>query len=258
MTSHIRALIVDDEPLARRGVALRLQDQPDIALVGECENGEEAIGAITRLQPDLVFLDVQMPGVDGIEVLRALPKESVRQVVFLTAYEEYALAAFELEAVDYLLKPIDDERFSAALARVRRQLALEEHEALYSRLEKLLALDQERKQEGPVRRFTIRTGNQVAFVHAADIDWIEAVGDYAGLHVGNKTHLIRESLHSLEGRLDRDHFVRVHRSAIIQLDRITKMEALTNKDCLLTLRDGTSLRVSRTYSKSLHDLLRNG
>lgn len=253
----IRVLIVDDEPLARRGVAIRLAEHPDMALIGECENGEEAIRAIPRLKPDLIFLDIQMPGISGLEVLQSLPQESLPSVIFLTAYDEYALAAFEIQAIDYLLKPIDDDRFLVSLDRARRRLALEQQEVLYSRMEKLFELHAERNRSGPVKRFAIRTGQQVAFVPAEAIDWIEAVGDYAGLHVGKKTHLLREPLNSLEERLDESQFLRIHRSAIVQLDRIVRVEPLPNRDCRLILRDGTALRVSRTYSKPLRDLLRN-
>ena len=251
----IKVLIVDDEPLARRGVALRLRDHPDMTVVGEATNGQEAIQSITSLQPDLVFLDVQMPGIGGLDVLRSLPPRSVPCIIFLTAYDEYALAAFEVQALDYLLKPIDGERFAASLDRARRVLTLERQELLHDRLQKLL--DQHAERNGAVQQFAIRTGNHVAFIRTEQIDWIEALGDYAGLHVSGKRHLLRESLHSLETRLDRTRFLRIHRSAIVQLDRITRLDSSANRDCHLTLRDGRALRVSRTYSKALRDSLRN-
>lgn len=254
---NVRVLIVDDEPLARRGVSLRLAEHPDITVIGECSSGEEAVKAILAHKPDLVFLDIQMPGMCGIDVLRVLPAGSVPCIIFLTAYDEYALAAFEVQALDYLLKPIDNVRFLVSLERARRLLALKQQDALHSRFEKLLELHADRNDSGPSKRFAIRNGNQVTFVQSSEIDWIEAVGDYAGLHVGKKMHLLREPLHLLETRLDRSEFLRIHRSSIVKLDRITRIEPLANRDCRLTLSDGTHLRVSRTYSKPLHDLLRN-
>lgn len=254
---NVRVLIVDDEPLARRGVTLRLAEHPDMTVIGECSSGEEAIREILAQRPDLVFLDIQMPGMCGIEVLRALPAGTIPCIIFLTAYDEYALAAFEVQALDYLLKPIDNVRFLISLERARRLLALKQQDALHSRFEKLLELHAERNETGPSKRFAIRNGNQVVFVQSSEIDWIEAVGDYAGLHVAKKMHLLREPLHQLEGRLDRSEFMRIHRSSIVKLDRITRIEPLANRDCRLTLHDGTQLRVSRTYSKPLHDLLRN-
>lgn len=253
-----RVLIVDDEELARRGVAIRLREHSDMVVVGECADGEEAIQSVSALNPDLIFLDIQMPGMSGIEMLRSLPEQSVAPVViFLTAYDEYAVAAFEVRALDYLLKPVDDERFAFSLGRARRLLALEQQETLYVRMRGLLEMHSEDAGPGPAKRFAVRTGHQVSFVQSADIDWVESVGDYAGLHVGNKTHLLRESLNVLESRLDHERFLRIHRSTIVQLDRITRIDSLPNRDCVVTLRDGTSLRVSRTYSKSLWNLLRN-
>jgi len=254
---NIRVLIVDDEPLARRGVALRLEGHTDMEIVGECEDGEEAIKCILRLKPTLIFLDIQMPGISGIDVLRSLPPGSISCIVFLTAYDEYAVAAFEVQALDFLLKPIDDERFVATLDRARRALALQQQEVFYGRIHKLLELHSERDGTTPVRRFAIRSGHQVAFVPSEEIDWIEAIGDYAGLHVGNKTHLLRETLNSLEDQLDSNRFLRIHRSTIVQLDRVSRIDTRANRDCCLTLRDGILLRVSRTYSKPLRELLRN-
>lgn len=253
----IRVLIVDDEPLSRRGVAIRLREHADMQVIGECENGELAIQFISELKPDLVFLDVQMPGITGIDVLKGLPIVAIPSIVFLTAHDDYAVAAFEVQALDYLLKPIDDDRFSTALNRVRRQLALEQQEALHGRLHELLQMHAEDRGPVAVARFAVRSGNQVAFVDVDSIDWIEAMGDYAGLHVASRTHLLRESLRSLEGRLDDQQFLRIHRSAIVRIDRIMRMDPLENRDCRLTLRDGTALRMSRNYSKPLRDILRN-
>jgi two-component system LytT family response regulator len=244
----IRVLIVDDEPLARRGVAVRLEAQPGMEIVGEASSGGEAIESIRHLQPDLIFLDIQMPDLSGIDVLRALPPDAVAAIIFLTAYDEYALAAFEVQALDYLLKPIDEVRFERALARAREFVRMYRHKDLYQRFEKLIALHDERKTEPFIRRVPVKSGKQIGFVPVEHIDWIEAAGDYVELHVAGKTHLLREALSSLELRLDPARFVRVHRSAIVQLDRITHIRALTNRDGYLTLRDGRSLRLSRNYS----------
>jgi len=242
----IKVLIVDDEPLARKGVALRLRDDAGIEVVGMCANGRQAVQRITELQPDLVFLDIQMPLMSGIEVLRALPAETIPAVIFLTAFDDHALEAFEVQALDYLLKPIDDSRFVVAVERAKRLIALKQEDALHGR-----------GGEERLKRFTIRNGKEVTFVETVNIDWIEAAGDYAQLHVGEKTHLIRESLNTLETVLDRNDFLRVHRSSIIRLDRIVRVSALPNRDGSLTLQNGVSLRVSRSYSKPLKNCLRN-
>jgi two-component system, LytTR family, response regulator len=253
----IRVLIVDDELLARLGITTRLGAYADILVVGECATGEEALASIPVSAPDLLFVDVEMPGMSGIDLLRALPRTTGRCLVLLTAHEEYALDAFHVEATDYLLKPIDDARFAACIERVRRMLALERQEARFERLYELLAAAKRRDDDGLIRRFPVRRGNDVTFVPATDVDWIEGLGDYAGLHVGSKTHLIREPLTGLELSLDREQFIRVHRSSIVQVERVVRVEPLSNRDAVLTLRDGTTLRMSRTYRPRLEELLRS-
>ncbi|GAP67450.1 sensory transduction protein lytT [Mizugakiibacter sediminis] len=250
----MRVLVVDDEPLARLGVLTRLAAMPDIEIVGECGAGLEAVAAIRQHAPDLVFLDVQMPDVDGFGVLEALAGETLPLVVFLTAYDRFALRAFDIHAVDYLLKPIDDERFAEAVRRARAAMMLRDGDAWQQRLLDMLA---ERNGVAPrhAERFAIRTGSRVAFVAAAEIDWIEAMGDYAGLHVADKTHLLREPLHTLVNRLDPRCFLRVHRSAIVRLDRVAELRTLPNRDGELQLKDGTRLRVSRSYSDALRKAL---
>ena len=179
---NIRVLIVDDEPLARLGIAARLKAYASIAVVGECGTGEEALAAIPSLAPDLVFVDVEMPGMTGIDMSRALPKESARCLVFLTAHEEYALDAFGVEAIDYLLKPIDDARFAASIERAQRLIALHRQEARFEHLYGLLADRTESGKNGFLERFPVRRGNEFTFVTASEVDWIEGLGDYAGLH----------------------------------------------------------------------------
>jgi two-component system LytT family response regulator len=252
---NIRVLVVDDEPLARLGITTRLGAYPDILVVAECATGEEALAAIPKASPDLIFVDVEMPGISGLDLLRALPREQARCIVFLTAHEEYALDAFNVEALDYLLKPIDDERFASCIDRARRMLALHRQEANFERLYGLLANASKQDNGGVIKRFPVRRGNEFTFIQVGDVDWIEGLGDYAGLHVGGRTHLIREPLTLLETRLDRTQFVRVHRSTIVQVERIVRVEPSANRDAVLTLRDGKTLRVSRTYRSRLQELL---
>jgi two-component system LytT family response regulator len=250
-----RVLVVDDEPLARRGIVSRLQPYSQFEIIGECANGEDALNAIAEHHPDLVFLDVQMPEMDGFEMLDHVPPEERPAVIFLTAFDQYALRAFEVHATDYLLKPIDDVRFTEAVERVQRTLQMERDTSLSERLESLLSDLHAKRAPGNSQRFAIRNGRRVFFVTANEVEWIEAQGDYAALHVNGKTHLLREPLHILERRLDPASFVRIHRSTIVRLDRIAEMQALANRDCLLRLKDGTTLRVSRSYSDRLQDAL---
>jgi two-component system LytT family response regulator len=252
----IRVLVVDDEPLARVGITTRLSAYSDMRVVGECNTGEEARAKIPQLAPDLIFVDVEMPGISGLDLLRELPTEHARCIVFLTAHEEYALDAFQVEALDYLLKPIDDARFGVCIDRARRMLALHRQEANFERLYGLLTFADKDENRGVIKRFPVRRGNEFTFLQAADVEWIEGLGDYAGLHVGDKTHLVREPLTVLEARLDPTQFVRIHRSTIVQVERIARVDASSNRDAVLTLRDGKTLRVSRTYRARLDELLR--
>jgi two-component system, LytTR family, response regulator len=253
----IRVLVVDDEPLARQGVALRLQHYPDIEIIGECVNGREAQESILSKKPDLVFLDIQMPYLNGIDLLRALPPETHPFVIFLTAFDEYVLRAFEVHAIDYLLKPVDDARFAAALEHARRVLGNQDVAEYRERMHNLLRTDQEQNPRPQLRELSVRSGKQVRFVSVDDIDWIEAQGDYAEIHIGTRTHLIRESLMVLSDQLDADAFIRIHRGAIVRVNRIASISSLPNRDCCVTLRNGTALRVSRTYSDHLRKLLRS-
>jgi two-component system LytT family response regulator len=252
---NIRVLVVDDEPLARVGILARISAYADMLVVGECSTGEEARAKIPQVSPDLIFVDVEMPGISGLDLLRALPREQARCIVFLTAHEEYALDAFDVEALDYLLKPIDDARFAACIERARRMLALHRQEANFERLYGLLKCVDKEVSGGTIKRFPVRRGNEFTFVQAGDVDWIEGLGDYAGLHVGGRTHLVREPLTLLEARLDPAQFVRIHRSTIVQVERVARIEPSANRDAVLTLRDGKTLRVSRTYRSRLESLL---
>jgi two-component system, LytTR family, response regulator len=243
--NRLRVLVVDDEPLARQGVVARLARHADVEVVGECASAHAALDAVQRLAPDLVFLDVRMPGPDGFALLQQLPAAQRPHVVFLTAYERFALRAFDADAVDYLLKPIDDERFDRALARVRTA----------RRRQQLDASAPPDAGAAFAQHFPARVGRRVVIVHVADIDWVEAIGDYCGLHAGGRVQLVREPLQALERRLDPAVFRRVHRSAIVRVARIAELRAATNRDAVARLSDGTVLKVSRTYSDALRRAL---
>ncbi|HEV7778011.1 MAG TPA: response regulator [Luteibacter sp.] len=249
----LRVLVVDDEPLARRGVITRLAAHTDMQVIGECGDGESALEAIVAEKPDLVFMDVQMPGMSGLETLAHLTPRERPMTVFLTAYDKFALRAFDVHALDYLLKPIDDARFIEALDRARDSVAARRAPALQDRMQAML--DSQPASARYLSRVAIRTGSRLQFITADAIDWVEAMGDYAGLHVNGKVHLLRESLHQLSERLDPAHFLRIHRSTIVRIDRIAELEALSNRDCLLRLHDGTPLRASRTYGDALRAAL---
>lgn len=251
-----KVLIVEDEPLARRGIRARLESVPGFILLDDCEDGFAALKSVRRHQPDLLFLDIQMPGMSGFDMLKRLPKSRLPVIIFLTAYDQYALQAFAVHALDYLLKPIDDERFAEAIERARQQLKHRGEDSIEDRLRELLAERLDTKLPSPyVERFMVRTGSRITFVNAAEIDWIEAVGDYAGLHVGTKTPLMRETLNALEARLDPEKFVRIHRSAIVQLSRISELRTLPNRELRVRLTNGADLKVSRTYRDRLDQWL---
>jgi len=247
----MRTLIVDDEPLARERLRTLLRDEPDIELIGECADGKEAVSAIQGKNPELLFLDVQMPEMDGFAVLEAVGPERVPAVVFVTAYDRYALRAFDVHALDYLLKPFDRERFQKALERARAQVG--ERGKLGDRL---LALLKDIKEEPKhPQRFVIKSAGRVFFLRADEINWIEAAGNYVQLHVGSATHLMRETMGGLETRLDPEKFVRIHRSAIVQVDRIKEMQPAFHGDYIVILEDGTRLNLSRSYREKLQALL---
>lgn len=250
----MRALIVDDEPLARRGVALRLREFKDVEIVGECGDGPSAVDKIVSLKPDVVFLDVQMPGMDGFEVLRALPKDSLPGVIFLTAYEQHALQAFEVHALDYLLKPVDDERFAAAIERARKVTDSAWKDRTAERLLEMLGCTGDKY----LSRFTVRTGSRIQIVLAEDTDWISAAGDYAELHVRGRPHLLRETINTLEENLDPKKFLRIHRSRIVRTAAIVELRGIDNREYVVKLTDGSEHRSSRTYASALENWLNFG
>ena len=234
-----RALIVDDEALARERVRTLLTDAGGVELIGECSGGREAVEKILAERPDLVFLDVQMPDLDGFDVLEAVASEWLPQVIFVTAYDEYAIKAFDVHAIDYLLKPIEPERFRKALARVTKR--------------DLLAMLDER----PIDRLVIRTRSKVSFLKPSEIDWIEADGKHAVLHTGGgrELHVVRHTLTKLEQRLAPHGFVRVHRSAIVNVDRIKELEPWFHGEYVVILKDGTKLTSSAAHSQALHRII---
>lgn len=255
----LRVLIVDDEPAARRGILRLLQQEPDIEVVGECGDGEAAVSAISAHSPDLVFLDVQMPGKTGLDVIRTIGPEEMPATVFVTAYDQYALKAFDLSAVDYLLKPFDDERFEQALARARRLVALEEVDRLSERLRSLLGEKPETRPLVPaepvqtnfLERIAVEMRGQVKIVPVKQIDYIEASGPYAELHVGDKVYLVRERMQVLEERLDPARFLRIHRSAIVRLDLVEALLRGSGGDYAVQLKGGPRLKVSRSRYEEL-------
>jgi len=260
MSAKIRTLIVDDEPLARRNLRVLLERDAQIEILEECRNGREAVKAIKNLSPDLIFLDIQMPEMDGFDVLAHVGPEQIQAIIFVTAFDQYALKAFDVHALDYLLKPFDDERFARALERAKSQIAAREIDKLSKRLFALLE-ERESERKGSIQeehyltRLMIKASNRMVLLKVEDIDFIEADGNYAKLHVGRKAHLLREKMHDLEGRLDPAKFVRIHRSVIVNLDRIKEMQPHFNGDYIVVLEDGRQLRLSRTRREHLESKL---
>ncbi len=249
----IRTLIVDDEPLARQRVRNLLESEPDIEIVGERANGEEAVKAVLDDKPDLLFLDVQMPLLDGFGVLEAIAPEPPPAVIFITAHDRHALKAFEFHALDYLLKPFDRPRFQKALDRARTQLRRHSGVDVSQRLLALLA--DVRETRPPVERLVVKSGGKVSFVRTDEIDWIEAAGNYLRLHVGSDMHLLRETMSSLEARLDPRSFVRIHRSTIVNIERIRELQPSFHGDYVVSLHDGTELTLSRGCRDKLQSAL---
>jgi two-component system LytT family response regulator len=250
----IGAWIVDDEPLARRGLRDLLANEPDVEVLGESPDGPRAVEDLQARSPDLVFLDVQMPGLDGFEVLSALGSDRLPIVVFVTAYDLYALRAFDAHVLDYLLKPVEPARLRRAVERAREILRAREAGAVEARLRALLASLHERRH---AERLLVRSAAGVTVVPVAEVDWIRADGDYARLRLGSREELLRESLQSLADRLDPRVFIRIHRSHIVRIDRVRAVRILDNGDGTAVLKDGTELPVSRTRREALLRALRS-
>ena len=252
---------MDDEPLARRNIRLLLEQDSQIEILEECRDGREAVKAINTLSPDLIFLDIQMPEIDGFDVLARVGPEKIQAIIFVTAFDQYALKAFDVHALDYLLKPFDDDRFANALRRAKSQIEAREIDRLSKRLLALLEERQnERKssasQKDYLTRLMIKVSGRVVLLKVGEIDFIEADGNYAKLHVGRKSHLLREKMHDLEGQLNPAKFVRIHRSTIVNVDRIKEMHPHFNGDYIVVLEDGRQLRLSRSRRENLIHRLR--
>jgi len=250
---RVRALIVDDEELARQGLKACLAQIGDVEVVGECASGREAIAAIRETSPDVVFVDVEMPGKTGLEVIEATGGRSRPRFVLVTAHDRYAVRAFEANVLDYILKPIGRDRLQKALDRLRESMAIEKESGIGRRLGKFL--DGNSHENRHADRFAVRTAGRVVFVRATEIDWVEAQGDYVALHVGKRSFLLRETLSALEETLDRASFARIHRSTIVNVDRILELKPFDNGEYVVLLRDGQELKLSRNYRDPLRRLV---
>jgi two-component system LytT family response regulator len=261
-SKKITALIVDDEPLARRNIRLLLKDDAEVELIGECGSGAEAVGVIHKHPPDLLFLDIQMPVMSGFDVLAQIDAAQIPAIIFVTAYDQYAIKAFEVHALDYLLKPFDDARFEKALKQAKSQIEQREINQLSKRLVALLEDRDEQptraRPSGYLSRLMVKSASRVFFLKADEIDWIEAADYYVKLHVGRKSHLLRETMSELEAKLDPEKFLRIHRSSIVNLDRVKEMHLHFNGEYLVILHDGTELKLSRSRREQLQQLLNVG
>jgi two-component system, LytTR family, response regulator len=255
----IRTLIVDDEDLARRGLRSLLRHAEDVEILGECRSGREAIEAIRRFEPDLVFLDVQMPGKNGFEVIAEIDEEKCPYVIFVTAFDKFALRAFDVHALDYLLKPLNEERLKAALARARATLASTRDESLISRFVQIASELRSARPDSPqlstIDRLPVRDSGKVTAVRVADIDWVEASHNYVLLHVGDKSLILREPIASVEVRLAMSGFVRIHRSALVNVDRVRELRTRSKGEFDVVLHDGQQLKMTRNYRSAVERLV---
>lgn len=255
----IKAIIVDDEPIARRNLQALLKADPEIEVIAVCASGAEAVKTIRRTSPDLLFLDVQMPEIDGFAVLKKINVTSIPAIVFVTAHDQFALKAFEAHALDYLLKPFSDERFSVAVERAKQQIRQRNAAELSRKLHSLLSEHGEQQSpsgEAYVNRFLIKESSRVFFVKAEEIDWIEAADYYVNLHVGAKAHLLRETMSDLENKLDPSKFLRIHRSGIVNLHRVKEVQTRPGGEYVAVMKDGVQLKLSRSRRDQLESLLR--
>lgn len=266
--NNLRAIIVDDETLARRGLSLRLQQIPGVDVIAECANGQQALEAIARHAPDLVFLDIQMPGIDGFEVLRQLQSDAMPMVIFVTAFDQYAVDAFKVHAVDYVLKPIDDDRLHEAIDRAVAHHSHGESERAKQRLMDLMmgmtgatasSIEEMVQKDEPARpwpeKLIIKDGSDIHLVRVADIHWVDAAGDYMCIHTGTATHIMRITMKELEAMLNPGQFLRIHRSTLINTEYISGAHTLGNGEYLLSLESGNQLKVSRGFRERVRQLL---
>ncbi len=260
--AEIRTLIVDDEPEARLGLRSLLEQDTQISLIGECSNGKEAVNAIRMQLPDLVLLDVQMPGLNGFDVLHEIKTDHMPLVIFVTAYDQYSLKAFEVHAVDYLLKPFTNNRFREAIDQAKQQIQSQKDLThIAERMNLLLAKFESNPPHVPnadleyLHRIAVKEGEKITFLQVESIDWIEAADNYICIHVGKRTFLLRSKLGDIEKQLSPKHFMRIHRSRIVNIERIHEMQPQGSGDCILILKDGTHLISSRTYREQRRRLL---
>jgi two-component system LytT family response regulator len=264
MSTPLQAIIVDDESLARKGLNLRLQQVAGVEIVGECSNGREAVNAVAELRPDVVFLDIQMPGMSGFDVVSKLQQDDMPMIIFTTAYDQYAIEAFDVHAVDYLLKPIVPERLQEAVDRVRSHRDQDGAVTDKQRLLELIisitgksetAIAQLLKDHTGVKSYpdkiAIKDGGETTLVETKDIDWVDAAGDYMCIHANDQTHVMRVTMKELEAQLDPANFQRVHRSTIVNLDRVTKVCSHMNGEFHLILNNGASIKMSRSYKEKV-------
>ena len=259
-SKKLKAIIVDDEELARQGLSMRIEQYEDLEIVAECRNGKEAIAAIIEYEPDVVFLDIQMPGMTGFEVINEVQSDVMPMVIFVTAYDAFAIDAFKVHAIDYLLKPVEGERLARAIDRTKQQreqkIAVPEKQKLLELAVSLTGksasaigelLDSEEDIVDRADRLAIKDGSSITFVPVKDIDWIDAAGDYMCVHAKNETHIMRTTMKELEAKLDPSIFQRVHRSTIVNTERVEKVSSHINGEFHLTLSCGSSLKMSRSY-----------
>jgi two-component system LytT family response regulator len=255
----MRAIIVDDEELARRGIRALLKRAGDVEIVSECGSGEEAIKAISAAEPELVYLDVQMHGKTGFDVIAALPETKCPHVIFVTAFDRFAVRAFEIHALDYLLKPVNEERFNASLARARAAVAGARDDSVIRRFlqmaTELRASSGQESSPAMTDRIPVKTHGRVIIVNVAEIDWVEADGDYVSVHVGAKSWLLRETIAAAEARLALSGFVRIHRSTLVNIYRVRELLPLSKGEFTVVLLGGTELKLSRNYRFALERLL---
>lgn len=258
----VRTLIVDDEALARRTIRDLLAEDSEIEIIGECASGTEAVNFIRKQMPDLLFLDIQMPGLNGFETLARVEVGRIPAIIFVTAFDHYALKAFEVHALDYLLKPFTDKRFREALNQAKSHIEMKDRNRVSQSLLAMLKEHAgrhavEAKRKSFLTRFMIRSGGRVAFLKTSEVDWIAADDYYIKLHVGAKSHLLRMSMNELEEKLDPENFLRIHRSTIVNFDRIKELQQSPNGDYVVVLKDGTELKLSRSRRERLEQLLMN-
>ena len=250
----IRTIIVDDEPLAREKLRGFLEKESDVEILGECRDGREALEKIEKEQPDLVFLDVQMPEMDGFEVLENLERDRLPTVIFVTAYDQYAIKAFDVHAIDYLLKPFDRARLTDALNRARSEFERQQVGDVKSQLLALLQDVESRRSKYPAR-LVIKTSGRVVFLKVDEIDWVDAAGNYVRIHAADDSHMLRETMGRLEEKLDPEKFLRIHRSTIVNMERIRELQQQFHGDYLVVLKNGQRLTLSRSYRDRIQELL---